>query len=187
MGHSLTNNHILNADRLTKAQFNKAFTDMMKSKGYTKATEDDAAVSYSLVFTKDRKWVTVTGEDINAAELAKSVSMQVLPVELVDSDFAEIKLHSKDGAENTLMLGEPYFDEYSESNPDVWQTILGENKWSKIREIQSFDCTFAENTLSDFGQLVGLGENILTDGEKLSEGAETLQGDSPTAVVFLAL
>ncbi len=87
MERSLTNNHILNADRLTKAQFNKAFTDMMKSKGYTKATDDDAVVSYSLVFTKDRKWVTVTGEDINAAELAKSLSMQVLPVELVDSDF----------------------------------------------------------------------------------------------------
>ena len=60
---------------------------MMKSKGYTNVTEDDAAVSYSLVFTKDRKWITVMGEDINAAELAKSLGGQVLSVELVDSDF----------------------------------------------------------------------------------------------------
>ena len=85
------------------------------------------------------------------------------------------------------MLGEPYFDEYSKSNPDVWQNIFGEENRSKVREIQSSDCTFAENALSDFGQFVGLGENILTDGEELPEGAETLQGDSQTAVVFLAL
>ena len=174
MGRSLTNNHILNADRLTKAQFKKAFTDMMKSKGYTKATEDDAAVSYSLVFTKDRKWVTVTGEDINAAELAKSLGLQVFSEELVDSDFAEIKLHSKDGAEDTLMLGESYSDEYPEPNPDAWESVLGENSWSKVKEIQSSDCTFAEDILADFGQLVGLGENILTDGEELPESAETL-------------
>lgn len=174
MGRSLTNNHILNADRLTKAQFKKAFTDMMKSKGYTKATEDDAAVSYSLVFTKDRKWVTVTGEDLNAAELAKSLSMQVLSVELVDSDFAEIKLHSKDGAEDTLMLGEPYFDEYPEPNPEAWSTVLGENDWSKVEEIQSADCTFAEDALAEFAQLIGLGNNVLADAEDMLENAEML-------------
>lgn len=174
VGRSLTNNHILNAEGLSKAQFKKAFTDMMKSKGYTKAAEDDAAVSYSLVFTNYRKWVTIIGEDINAAELAKSLGLQVLSVELVDSDFAEVVLHGADGSADTLMLGEPYFDEYPELNPDAWQDVLGENGWSKVGEIQSDDCTFAEDALSDFGKLVGLGENILIDGTFLPENAETL-------------
>ncbi|MBP3271385.1 MAG: hypothetical protein J6M17_04045 [Ruminococcus sp.] len=173
MGLSLTNTHIHNKANLTKPQFKKALTDMMKSKGYTKATEDDASVSFSLIFTKDRKWVTVLGEDINAAELAKSLDLQVLSVELVDSDFAELKLHSADSAD-TLMLGNPYMDEYPDPNPDKWQSILGENTWSQVEEIQSGDHTFAEDALAEFGALIGLGENILLENDDIPEGAEVM-------------
>lgn len=154
MGQTITNLHIHNSAGLTKAQFKKAFADMMKQRGFVKATADAATVSYSLVFSKDRKWVTVTGEDLNAAEFAKSLGSQVLSVELVDSDFAELKLHAPDGSADTLMLGESYSDEYPEPNPDAWESVLGENSWSKVKEIQSSDCTFAEDILADFGQLV---------------------------------
>ena len=53
----------LNVDKLTKAQFKKRFTDMMKAKGYACAKEDDAELCYALVFSADRKWVTVLSED----------------------------------------------------------------------------------------------------------------------------
>ena len=45
----------LNVDKLTKAQFKKRFTDMMKA--------DDAELCYALVFSADRKWVTVLTEE----------------------------------------------------------------------------------------------------------------------------
>ena len=174
MGLSLTNNHIHNLANLTKPQFKKALTDMMKAKGYVKATEDDASVSFSLVFTKDRKWVTILGEDINAAELAKSLGLQVLSVELVDSDFAELKLHSADGPADILMLGDPYMDEYPAAIPEKWQSILGENSWSQVDEIRSGDHTFAEDALAEFGALIGLGENILLENDDIPDGAEVM-------------
>ncbi|MBP3271825.1 MAG: hypothetical protein J6M17_06300 [Ruminococcus sp.] len=173
MGLSLTNTHIHNKANLTKPQFKKALTDMMKAKGYTKATEDDASVSLSLVFSKDRKWVTVLGEDINTSDLTKSLGLQVLSVELVDSDFAELKLHSADSAD-TLMLGRPYMDEYPDQNPEKWQSILGENTWSQVEEIQSGDHKFAEDALAEFAQLIGLGENILLENDDIPQGAEIL-------------
>ena len=174
MGLSLTNTHIHNLANLTKPQFKKTLTDMMKAKGYVKATEDDASVSFSLVFTKDRKWVTVLGEDINASDLAKSLDLQVLSVELVDSDFAELKLHTADGAADILMLGRPYMEDYPDPTPEKWQSILGESTWSQVEEIQSGDHTFAEDALDEFAQLIGLGENILLESDDIPDGAEIL-------------
>ncbi|MBP1534659.1 MAG: hypothetical protein IK999_11145, partial [Ruminococcus sp.] len=103
MGRSLTSNHIFNAEKLTKAQFKKKFTDMMKAKGYTSAKADDGEISYALAFSGDRSWVTVLTEERTdtrkeASELAKNFGMQVLSVELVDSDFAELTLYEKSGA-----------------------------------------------------------------------------------------
>ena len=174
MGLSLTNTHIHNLANLTKPQFKKTLTDMMKAKGYTKATEDDAAVSFSLVFTKNRKWVTVLGDDVNSAELAKNLDLQVLSVELVDSDFAELKLHTTEGAADILMLGRPYMEEYPQPTPDKWQSILGESTWSQVEEIQSGDHTFAEDALAEFGALIGLGENILLENGDIPESADVM-------------
>ncbi len=60
MGRSLNVDHIFNAEKLTKAQFKKRFTDMMKAKGHTSAKADDAELCYALVFSADRKWVRHT-------------------------------------------------------------------------------------------------------------------------------
>ena len=111
MGRSFNVNHIYNPDKLTKAQFKKKFTDSMKAKGYTKASADDGEISYALVFSADRSWVTVLTEESTdtrkeAAELAKNFDLQVLSVELVDSDFAEITLVDKSGIVDTMYLGE---------------------------------------------------------------------------------
>ncbi|MCR5123132.1 MAG: hypothetical protein K6B74_12030 [Ruminococcus sp.] len=77
MGTSFTTTHIHNAQNLTKAQFKKAFTDMMKAKGYTASDEENAALTYTLVFAPDRKWVTVLTDGADArretAELAKGL------------------------------------------------------------------------------------------------------------------
>ena len=99
MGRSLNVNHVFNSDKLTKAQFKKKFTDMMKAKGYTSAKEDDAELSCELVFSADRSWVTLLSEESDdaknkAAYIARDLGMQVLSVELVDSDFAELNIRS---------------------------------------------------------------------------------------------
>ncbi len=178
MGRSLNINHVLNADKLTKAQFKKQFTDMMKAKGYTSAKEEDAELCYELVFSADRKWVTILSEDDNdaknkASAFARDLGMQVLSVELVDSDFAELTLIGLNGAPvDTMFLGEPYFDEVPESSPLKWQTMLGID-WAKVEEIQQGDHTFAEDALCEFGEIIGC-ENILADYYCVSGNAERL-------------
>ena len=167
MGRSLNINHVLNADKLTKAQFKKQFTDMMKAKGYTSAKEEDAELCYELVFSADRKWVTILSEDDTEAKnkasaFARDLGMQVLSVELVDSDFAELTLIGLNGAPvDTMFLGEPYFDEVPEPSPLKWQTMLGID-WAKVEEIQQGDHTFAEDALCEFGEIIGC-ENMLAE------------------------
>ena len=180
MGRSLNINHVLNADKLTKAQFKKQFTDMMKAKGYTSAKEDDAELCYELVFSADGKWITVLSEDDTEAKnkasaFARDLGMQVLSVELVDSDFAELTLFGINGAPvDTMFLGEPYFDEVPEPSPLKWQTMLGID-WAKVEEIQQGDHTFAEDALCEFGEVIGC-ENMLAE---FGEG-----GDNAVRVYF---
>ena len=178
MGRSLTSNHIFNAEKLTKAQFKKKFTDMMKAKGYTSAKADDGEISYALAFSGDRSWVTVLTEESTdtrkeASELAKNLGMQVLSVELVDSDFAELTLYEKSGtAVDTMFLGEPYFEEYPEPSPLKWQTLLGID-WAKVEEIQQGDYTFADDALCAFGEVIGC-ENMLLEFDGADDDAVRL-------------
>ena len=175
MGRSLNVNHLFNTDKLTKAQFKKKFTDVMKAKGYTKASADDGELSYALVFSADRRWVTVLAEESadprkDAAELAGDLGTPVLSIELVDSDFAELTLFDKSGAVDTMFLGEPYFDEVPEPSPLKWQTILGID-WSKVEEIQQGEHTFAEDALSELGDVIGC-ENMLVEYGDADDGEE---------------
>lgn len=180
MGRSFTSNHILNADKLTKAQFKKKFNDMMKAKGYTKADADEAELSYALAFSSDRKWVTVLTEDGDnprneTADFAKSLGMEVLVIELVDSDFAAISLFDKTGTQaDTMFLGDPYFDEVPEPSPLKWQTLLGID-WAQVEKILNTDYTFAEDALGGFAEIIGMDkENILLEYDEIDDSAVML-------------
>ena len=116
MGMTFTTAHIHNSQTLTKAQFKKAFTDMMKEKGYASCDEEDASVTYSLVFSPDLKWVTALTDrtDISreAADLALELRTKCVVIDLVDSDFAELSLFDEGGAhKDTLTLGDSYLED----------------------------------------------------------------------------
>lgn len=180
MGRSFTSDHILNSDKLTKAQFKKKFTDMMKAKGYTKTDVDEAELSYALAFSPDRKWVTVLTEDSEnsqnkTADFAKLLGMEVLDIELVDSDFAELTLFDKTGTQADIMfLGDPYFDEVPEPSPLKWQTLLGVD-WSEVEKLQNTHYIFAEEALGEFAVVIGMDrENILLEYDEVDDSAERL-------------
>ena len=172
MGLSLNTCHILNAERLTKAQFKKAFCENMKSKGYTTATEDTAELTYTLVFSKDRKWVTVLSEEdtdtrSSAAEYAKALKTRVVMTELVDSDFAELSLFDATGAHiDTLTLGESYLEDAAPmGEPSAWQPLMV-GSWEQVEAIQNGSYTFAEDAVADFAPVIGMdGENVLLDND----------------------
>lgn len=172
MGLSLTTQHIHNPAALTKAQFKKAFCEYMKSKGYTTATEDTAELTYALVFSKDRRWVTVLSEDETdprsaSAEYAKSLGTYAVMVELVDSDFAELSLFDETGAHiDTLILGESYLEDAAPmGEPSAWQPLMV-GSWEQVEAIQNGSYTFAEEAVADFAPVIGMdGENILLDND----------------------
>ena len=172
MGLSLNTCHILNAERLTKAQFKKAFCENMKAKGYTTATEDTAELTYALVFSKDSRWVTVLSEDETdprsaAAEYAKSLGTYAVMVELVDSDFAELSLFDSTGAHiDTLTLGESYLEDAAPmGEPSAWQPLMV-GSWEQVEAIQNGSYTFAEDAVADFAPVIGMdGENVLLDND----------------------
>lgn len=184
MGRFLTSQHILNAENLTKAQFKKIFSDAVKKKGYVTCNENSAEISYTLVFPKDRKWVSVLNPDYqpgaenvlkDAGFFAEALKTNVISVGLVDSDFAELKLFDSSGKlADTLILGESYMDEPSSTGEkDFWQPLLTENStWEQVTEIQNGSYTFTEDALGSFAPLIGMdSKQILLDCKDVGDNA----------------
>ena len=171
MGMTFTTAHIHNSQTLTKAQFKKAFTDMMKEKGYASCDEEDASVTYSLVFSPDLKWVTAltdrTDISCEAADFALELRTKCVVIDLVDSDFAELSLFDEAGKHtDTLTLGDSYLEDAAPmGKPTAWQPILC-GSWEQVREIQNGSCTFAEDALAHFAPIIGMDSgNILLDND----------------------
>lgn len=171
MGTSFTTTHIRGAQNLAKVQFKKTFADMMKAKGSTVSNEENAALTYTLAFSPDRKWVTVLTNSADtrreAAELAKALKMHAVMIELVDSDFAELSLFDEGGAhKDMLTLGDSYLEEAAPmGDPAVWQPLLC-GSWEQVQKIQNGSYTFAEDALAQFAPLIGMNSrDILLDND----------------------
>ena len=175
MGMSFTTAHIYNAQALTKAQFKKAFTDMMKAKGYTASDEENAALTYTLVFAPDRKWVTVLTDGADArreaAELAKGLKSYAVMIGIMDSDFAELSLFDETGAhKDTLTLGDSYLEDAAPMGaPAAWQPLLCDS-WEQVQEIQNGSYIFAEDALAQFAPIIGMDSgDILLDNDNAAD------------------
>lgn len=184
MGRFSSSQQIYNAESLTKAQFKKMFGSALRKKGYAVCGEDSAEISYTLIFSKDRKWVSVLNPEYqpgaenvlkDAESFAEALKTNVVSVGLVDSDFAELKLFDSSGKlADTLILGESYMDEPSPTGKkELWQPLLTEDgTWEQVTEIQNGSYIFAEDALESFAQLIGMdGEQIMLDNEDTDDSA----------------
>ena len=80
--------------------------ELMKKKGYVPAKEDEDGVSFSFLFSLDKRWISfAAGEDAadvfgseNEVEvLSCGLHTYVIRTETVDSDFAVFDLFNKNG------------------------------------------------------------------------------------------
>ncbi len=152
----------------------------MKEKGYTASDEENAALTYTLVFAPDRKWVTVLTDGADArrkaAELAKGLKSYAVMIDLVDSDFAELSLFDEAGAhKDTLTLGNSYLEEAAPiGDPVAWQPLLC-GSWEQVQEIQNGSYTFAEDALAHFAPLIGMDSgDVLLDNDSADDNAVVL-------------
>ena len=148
---------------------------MMKAKGYPTSDEENASLTYTLVFAPDRKWVTVLTDGADArheaAELAKGLKAYAVMIDLVDSDFAELSLFDGTGVhKDTLTLGGSYLEDAAPmDDPAAWQPLLC-SSWEQVHEIQKGSYTFAEDALARFAPLIGMDSgNILLDNDSADD------------------
>lgn len=171
MGLFSVSYQILNSQGLTKAQFTKQMNELMKKKGYVPAKEDEDGISFSFLFSSDRRWISfAAGEDLaaevfgsgkEAEVLSRELNTYVIRTEIVDSDFTTLDLYDNNGEKkDTLILGDATgsYDCYLPvSDFSLWNNLLPDGATlDQMKEIQERHYTFAEDTVANFNHLIGI-------------------------------
>ena len=162
MGRFSTTVQIKNdADRMI---FVNSFCDVMKSRGFLPCSEDEAAVSYMLAFSKG-SWVTLASEDYkgnpqkayeDSRQIAEAMKTSVFSVEVVDSDFATLTLNNGDCV--TVGDGSCYgIEEPMRGHRKYWEPLIANgNTWEQFTEIVKLDNVFVEDTLCKLATVFGI-------------------------------
>lgn len=130
MGRFSTTLHIKSG----KARFEKAFAGVMKKRGFTLCDEDEAAVSYLYACGGD--WVTLTNECYDkdtgvyddARELAAAFNTSAFSVEVVDSDFADLRLFGENEDKAIVGDGTGYGVANERGDREKWKPLIAAGK-----------------------------------------------------------
>lgn len=155
-------------DSLGRIKFVNSFCEMMKKRGFVPCSEDEAALSYLLVFGEGG-WVTLANEEYNdnpkkayedSREMAATLKTSAFSVEVVDSDFAFLKLNAPSGDEDELVVGDGSgygIEEPTRGTQKLWQPLLANgNTWEQFCETAAKNATFVEYTLVELAQVLGI-------------------------------
>jgi len=135
MGMWLSTIQIHNRYDIESEQLIKTLSKIMKKKEFMPAAAEDASFSYSFVFSKNRKWITLTSPEYepitgivlgDAQELAKSMKTNCILTSVMDSDQASFDCFGKTGKrKDRVQIGSYGFDiseipaEQVEENPEL--------------------------------------------------------------------
>lgn len=157
------------------ADFASAFTELMKKRGFEPCKEDEAALSY--LIAQSGGWATIAGESYNenpkqASEdadlFSKELNTSAFTVEVVDSDFAILKLN---GDEVIVGDGSGYgIEDAPRGNKKLWEPLLENGTFEELTEIWGANEVFVEDALCKSAPLLGIDPNyICADFRDLSE------------------
>lgn len=169
MGRFSTTLNIKNAD------FANSFTELMKKRGFETCKEDEASLSY--LVAQGGEWATCACSDYNGnprhagedAELfANELKTPVIFVEVVDSDFAILKMN---GDEVIAGDGSGYgIEDAPKGSKAVWEPLLVSGTFEELAEIWSANEVFVEDALCKSAPLLGIDPTyICADHRDLSE------------------
>lgn len=152
----------------SREQFLRSFGDVMKKRGFVSCSEDEAEVSYLLAFSERGKWVTLTSEHYrdnpkqvqnDAQQTASEMETSSFSMDVVDSDWAYIELHTGEDIHDTVIAGRSYFpDEHSpKGRRECWEPLLALSKtWEQLSEIWNKEEIFVEDTLYEAAAVLGI-------------------------------
>lgn len=152
----------------SKEQFVKSFCDLMKKRGFISCSEDDASVSYMLAFSERGKWVTLTSEKYrdspkqvkdDAQQTAAEMKTNTFSMDVIDSDWAYIELHTEADIYDTVVVGRSEFsdDDFHKGKREYWEQLLAEGKtWEQLSDIWNKNEVFVEDALYEAASVLGI-------------------------------
>ncbi len=165
MGRFSTTVHI--KDNAGKMRVINTFCEVMKKRGFVPCSEDEAALSYLLAFGEG--WVTFANEEYkdnpqkaydDSREMAAALKTSAFSVEVVDSDFALLKLSDPNGGEDEVVVGdgEGYgIEEPTLGERQYWEKLLADGKtWEQFSETAAKNEVFVEDVLAELAGVLGI-------------------------------
>lgn len=158
-------------------EFIDLFRDLIIKKGYAECFEDEAELTYFLAFggggwatlASERYTDGISGYD-DAIKLAEELKTAAVVVEVVDSDFATLKLHLPDDSKNIVLIGDA--SGYGIANPpnpkrSFWETLLTEGEtWEHFCDIATKRNVFVEDTLGALAPVLGIAPNLICEDHR---------------------
>ena len=174
-----------------RTNFVSLFCDTMKKRGLVGCSEDEAAQSYLLAFGEG--WATLASGEYNenpqkacddVRDIAAALNTSAFSVEVVDSDFALLKLCASNGGDEVIVGdGSGYgIENQPRGTQALWQPLLAEGRtWEQFTETAAKNAAFAEDTLAELAEMLGIEPRyICADFDDIAEKA----GGNVTAVYF---
>lgn len=157
--------------------FLTAFGEMMKKRGFEPCSENDAALSYLVALSGG--WATLAEESYNndpkqahddALNISKELKTSAFMAEIVDSDFAILKLN---GDEVIVGDGSGYgIEDAPRGSKNVWEPLLANGTFEELAKIWETNEVFVEDALCKSAPLLGIDPKyIAVDHRDLSENA----------------
>ncbi len=172
-------------DNAGKMRVINTFCEVMKKRGFVPCSEDEAALSYLLAFG-DGGWVTLANEEYkdnsqkaydDSREMAAALKTSAFSVEVVDSDFAILKLSDPNGGEDEAVVGDGSgygIEEPTRGERQYWEKLLADGKtWEQFSETAAKNEVFVEDTLAELAGVLGIEPYfICADHDEVSEKSD---------------
>lgn len=146
---------------IKKMDFVNTFTELMKKRGYVLCDESAAELSYFV--EQGGEWAALAGEDYtddprhsesDLALVVKELKVPAFSVEVVDSDFAILKLN---GSEVIVGDGEAYgIEDAPPADRAVWEPLLTNGTFEDLMDFWENEEVFVEDALCSSAPLFGI-------------------------------
>lgn len=181
------------ADRIS---FVDSLCDMMRRRGFVPCLKNEAVMSYLLAFSGG--WATLTSEeysvnsekaDEDAVQISSELKADTFVIEIIDSDFAILKLFDGSGKADMVIVGdgsEYGFEKTPKGMRNRWEPLLTDGMaWEQISEVWEKNNVFVEDTLCESASMLGIEPKYLAaDYSGLCDNTES---DENIIALYFAL
>lgn len=181
-------------DNVGRMVFINSLCDVMKKRGFVPCSEDEAVLSYLLAFGEGA-WVTLANEEYkdnpqkaydDSREMAAALKTSAFSVEVVDSDFALLKLSNPNGGEDEVIVGDGSgygIEEPTRGERQYWGKLLADGKtWEQFSKAAAKNEVFVEDALAELAGVLGI-EPYYIDAD-YDEVSDKANSDNVAAFYF---